>query len=421
MRAILITATICLLLGGAAVDAAWAETSAPRKLTGQKLVLYTDLDGTEIDRLPALFDQAFPQWLHYFKVDERKLSDFQATGCLMKDKALFTAAGLFPADLPPFPHGYSRGRRLWLYEQPTEYYRRHLLLHEGVHVFMIAALGGCGPPWYMEGTAEYLATHRIKDGKLEVGYIPRSRDEAPGWGRVRVIRDAAAEDRALTLDDVLALSDTAHRQNEPYAWCWAAVALLDRNPRYRERFRRVGEFVRDGDFNQRFRKLFAADWRELCEQWRLTVADMEYGYDFEREAVDFSPGKMLPAKGAEVAVAADRGWQNSGLRLRGGEKYRLTAAGRYQLAREPKVWWSEPNGVSIRYYRGLPLGVLLAAVRPDNPNPDEPSALQKPIVVGLGATIEPAQSGTLFLRINDSAGELDDNAGELRVEVRRAE
>ena len=46
------------------------------------------------------------------------------------------------------------GAELWLHDQPTAYYRRHLLLHEGTHVFMASFLGGCGPGWYMEGTAE---------------------------------------------------------------------------------------------------------------------------------------------------------------------------------------------------------------------------------------------------------------------------
>jgi hypothetical protein len=120
-------------------------------------------------------------------------------------------------------------------------------------------------------------------------------------------------------------------------------------------------------------------------------------------------------------------------------KYQLKASGRYQVANKPKIWWCEPGGVSIRYYQGRPLGVLLAAVRPENPSmrsqaetgneknlsmrsQAEPgneniSAFLQPITVGLGTTIVPQQSGTLFLKINDSAAELDDNAGELRVEI----
>ena len=63
--------------------------------------------------------------------------------------------------------------------------------------------------------------------------------------------------------------------------------------------------------------------------------------------------------------------------------------------------------------------MLLAAVRPDEPADNAPSALERPIFIGLGATLSPRHSGTLFLKVNESAGELSDAAGEARVEVRR--
>ncbi len=403
----------------AAVDDARAAAAGIRKLPGQRLTLYTDLSGAEIDQLPAIFDQAFPQWCRYFKIKEDEHADWRMTGVLMRDKARFVAAGLLPDKLPPFAHGFSAGTVLWVYEQPSAYYRRHLVLHEGTHGFMNSALGSCGPTWYMEGMAEYLATHRWHQGRLTLGYMPRSREEVPQWGRIRVIQDAVAQRRALRLKAVIELVPTARQEVDLYAWCWAAVTLLDRHPRYQQRFRQLFQFVREPDFNQRFYQLFQADWPELCEEWQLMVANLEYGYDVVRSAVDFAPGKPLKQKATTVTIAADRGWQNSGLQLEAGVAYRLTAAGRYQLAKEPKVWWCEPGGVSIRYYQGRPLGILLAAVRPERPAPGSTSALLRPSVVGLGTTLVPQATGTLFLKINDSAGELDDNAGELTITVER--
>ena len=86
-----------------------------------------------------------------------------------------------------------------------------------------------------------------------------------------------------------------------------------------------------------------------------------------RRSISRRASRCRRAGTPSVTVAADRGWQNSGLRLEAGVSYRLTAAGRYQVAKTTKVWWCEPGGVSIRYYRGRPLGILLAAVRPDHP------------------------------------------------------
>jgi hypothetical protein len=45
------------------------------------------------------------------------------------------------------------------------------------------------------------------------------------------------------------------------------------------------------------------------------------------------------------------------------------------------------------------------------------SSLLSPIEVGLGAELTPAETGTLYLRINDSPAELADNAGGLQVQV----
>ena len=166
------------------------------------------------------------------------------------------------------------------------------------------------------------------------------------------------------------------------------------------------------DFNEQLSAVYASDSRQLHEEWQVFVGELVHGYDFARTRLDFSPAKFTPRADMPVklTVAADRGWQNTGVRLEAGVRYKLTATGQYTLAGEPKPWISEPNGVTIRYHRGLPLGILLAVVRPED-SQQGPSPFFKPDVIGLGATIEPEQTGTLYLRINDFAGELADNTG----------
>jgi hypothetical protein len=51
--------------------------------------------------------------------------------------------------------------------------------------------------------------------------------------------------------------------------------------------------------------------------------------------------------------------------------------------------------------------------------PDKAS-FTHPIAVGLGCTIKPDVSGTLYLRVNDSAAHLDDNRGTLTVTTAEA-
>ena len=402
------------------IDEARAAAAGIRKLTGDRLILFTDIPpDPEVDVLPEVFDRAFGQWCEYFNVDKALQGDWQMTGFLMRDPQPFVDAGLLPQTLPPFEHGYSRNDMLWLYEQPSPYYRRHLLLHEGTHGFMNTVFGGCGPPWYSEGMAELLATHRWHDGQLMLNWTPTSREEVPMWGRIKAIKKAIAENRALLLDDVINYNVSAHRENEPYAWCWAVATFLDRHPEYQERFRGLYRLVNKSDFSDRFVDLVGDEWDALSEQWSLFAVNLEYGHDVPKTVLDFSPGEPISGSGADVTVAADRGWQNTGLRLEAGTSYRLTAQGRYQIADEPRTWWCEPGGVSIRYYRGLPLGILMATVRPDEAPENGPRPLVRPVAVGLQSTLTPEKTGTLYLQINDSPGELHDNRGSLSVEIRR--
>ncbi|REK12030.1 MAG: hypothetical protein DWQ37_13530 [Planctomycetota bacterium] len=418
------TLPVLVALGAAFVIVAGtsaADDTALRELRSRHLTLTTDLPADdEVESLPEHFEQALEQWCAYFGVEPARLDDWHLRGCLMHSVDRFRAAGLLPAELPEFTTGYSWQQRFWLCDQTSEYYRRHLLLHEGVHCFMQTILGGLGTPWYAEGIAELLATHRLDGDRLTVNVFPGSRDEVPQWGRIEVVQQAFAGRRAMTLARVFALGRDGrplHSQLDPYGWCWAAAAFLEHHPRYRERFRALHSQVDRGDFEVLLEKLFADDRAQLAEDWQIFVANIDYGYDFERMEIDFVAGEPLPDGGRSVEVAADRGWQSTGVALQPGRTYRLAASGRYTVAREAEPWISEPAGVTIEYHDGRPLGMLLAAVRADDPSTQAPSGLIQPLAIGLERTFRVERAGTLYLRINDSPGRLSDNEGVARVEI----
>ena len=401
------------------IDDAKVAAHGIRKLTGEHLTLYTDLPASpEIDELPRVFDAAVPQWQAYFGVAETKVAKWRIWGYLVQDKAKFQAAGLYPDDLPDFANGYQRGFEFWLLEQPTTYYRRHLLLHEGTHAAMYHWLGGAGPPWYCEGMAELFGTHRWADGKLTTAYVPHDKSEVEGWGRVKIIKDAFATNTALTLPEVLKLPTDAHRQTPAYAWSWAAAEFFDKHPRYQRAFRDLRTQTKDvtAEFSTKFLTALKPEVRTMQDEWQLFVGNCEYGYDVARNSLDVKPAVSLPAAGAKVDIVADHAWQSSGYKLEADKTYRLSATGRYQLASQPKVWWCEPGGVTIRYYRGLPLGMLVAAVR-DDEQPQGITPLLTPVSIGLGTDFTPKQAGTLWLKINDHPGELSDNVGKLSVSI----
>lgn len=445
------------------IDEARAQAAGIRKLVGQHIVLYTDLASSpDVDSLPAVFDDAVGQWAQYFDVNVADARGWRVRAFLIGDRRAFDKLGVMPAGDDAFLHGLSVGADLWLYDQPSAYYRRHLLLHEGTHAYMAKFLGGCGPGWYMEGMAELFGTHRILDLKkeevpldnpntmgaydpltgltpsLETRIMPRSRDEVPMWGRIKLIRDAVAAGHVLDLAAVMSLDNRKQMSDESYAWCWAAAKYFDGQVRYRRRFRRLVKHVTDADFNGVMRREFGDDWPNIEEGWQAFVATLEYGYDFQRMAIEFRRGTPLEGKSRSVTITADRGWQSSGVWLEAGKTYHVSSSGRYQIAVEKtsdgeKPWPCEPGGVTIDYHDGRPLGMLLGAVVEARSGEQgagseggkdggrktsaEATGFARPIAIGLGATITPAASGTLYLRVNDSAARLDDNRGGLTVTV----
>jgi hypothetical protein len=407
------------------IDESKFQTGGIRKLVSKHLQLYTDVPSSpEVDRLPQIFDEAVPQWAAYFGVELEKTANWQARGFLIGDARRFEALGLMPPDHPKFTNGISMGAELWFHDQPTPYYRRHLLLHEGTHVFMASFLGGCGPGWYMEGTAELFGTHRLdeKTGRLEVRIMPKRREEVPMLGRIKLIRDAIADNRSLTLSTIMQFDNSKQLGNEAYAWCWAAAKFLDTHPRYRDRFRALRKRVLDPNFNNLMRRDYAGDWSNLSAEWQAYVATLDHGFDFDRMAIDFRRGKPLTGAN-KVEIAADRGWQSSGVWLEANKSYKLTAAGRYQIATDgdpvsSRFWPCEPGGITIEYHDGQPLGMLLGALHEDGEAAsNDKLSFAEPSPIGLQATIKPVTSGTLYFRVNESAARLDDNRGTLTVSV----
>ena len=137
-----------------------AREAGLRLLEGRHLVLATDRPvraGDGVAELPAVFDEAFAAWCRHYGMDPADHADWRCFGCLVVDRERFRAAGLLPDTLPPFENGFCDRNRFWLLDQSNPAYRRHLLLHEGVHAFTLTLRGLATPVWYNEGIAEYLA------------------------------------------------------------------------------------------------------------------------------------------------------------------------------------------------------------------------------------------------------------------------
>ena len=386
------------------------------RIEGKHVVLYTDLrEQPEIVELVKVFDRAVPLWCEYFEVDPEKANGWQVSAFVIGEKDRFIKAKLFPDDLPEFPAGFNLHHHMWIYLQPGDYYTRHLVLHEGTHSFMQWFLRGSGPPWYSEGMAELLAVHRWADGELQLNYNLRSKEEAAHWGRVKIIREDVAEGNSRSLEDVFRMPNQAFRSVRNYAWAWAACKFFGEHPLSRAQFAELESSANDlsREFSIQFYRAVKNDWPQLKGDWELFLAEMDYGIQISQLSITEVAGE-----GGDVfSIDTTRGWQKSTVTVEKGKTYQINASGRFQVALDGTTPWPcEPGGVTIEYFRGHPLGMLMAGVVSGDEG-QELGGLLEPTPIGLKGTFTATQDGKLCFRINESAAKLDDNSGSVIVRV----
>ena len=106
------------------------------------------------------------------------------------------------------------------------------------------------------------------------------------------------------LSKVLRFPPTAHRQVQPYAWCWAATTFFENHPQYRDRFRQLRTKSKDTSdaFSNQFYQQLQDQWPAVRDQWQWFVLHMEYGFDIQREAIDPQPVRPLPEDEVDLEV-----------------------------------------------------------------------------------------------------------------------
>lgn len=385
-----------------------------KRYESKRLILYTDIDPKIAEQLPLLADALYAQLETFFgKLPANKAgTEFQSTGYLMRDQKLFRTLGLLTDRVPPFENGRHMGYEFWANDQQTDYYRRHLVLHEFTHCFMACVTGtnDAPPAWYMEGMAEYFGTHRLTKQGPQFGIMPENKDDYKGLGRITFLNRARSAGKVRSLADVMSL-----KAEEPtlYPWSWGACWFLTTQPDLA--FRNIGTHHTLRSFQNKLAGVVQSDANLLEARWRDFVHQLEDGYDGSRAAIQTKPGSDLAAGETKtITVAADHGWQSTGIALQPDAAYEVTAAGRFQVDDQPRAWISEPNGVSVQYVQGERLGCVQAAVyAPANRN-----SFLNPIKIGKGTELT-KRSGTLYLRINDAMNSLANNAGTVQVTVRR--
>ncbi len=393
------------------------------------LVLFTDIDPEQAKGLPAFFDQAYDALVEYFgpPPPAKDGSEYQLTGYLMQVRERFRQAGMLPKEAE-FQHGKNAGYEFWMDDQEFDYYRRHLLVHEGTHCFMMAREEKSGqslPLWYLEGTAELFGTHSIDEkGKATFRAMPDKLERFLGFERIEMVRKAIDTGRFRSVRGVIELTNDEFTRDRagPYAWSWAFCKFLDTHPRYQKRFRELGQHLVGDEFGELMQESFAPDKDVLWAEWEQFARTLEYRYDIPRSAIAFEKGTpLIVGETRELPIRADIGWQSSKIWLEADTDYEISATGKVVLQKALKQSDSEAEGISIYYASGRPIGRLLGAIQATEP-PDEQGrgSLRDVLDLGKSRTIRPTIAGTLYLRVNESWGDLADNTGSFQVRVKAA-
>ncbi len=371
-------------------------------------------------QLPPLVGQLMKR----FRTDFPQTPDqVQLTGFIMRDRSLYLQAKLHDDDFANLAHGAHRGKSFWLNDQKTDYYRRHLLIHESVHCLMDLKPNRW-PVWYLEGMAEYYALHRIgADGKNEFGVFPGREQIEGGFGRLQLIRDEIAAGRFRTISQIRQLNtNNFYPHKTSYAWTWALCFFLAEHSRTQKEFLQLGTYRDARGFDQFFEQEFSTSDAKLNAQWAVFVSSLVPGYDIARGSILWERKVTRNnARDETIDIQVNRSWQASGVQVFKGKEYRIEAEGRFTVAQDPVPWESEPQGVSIDYVDGQPLGQLqMVLFSPENPEPEHSHGFLQVIPVGRELRFKPRRDGELFFRINDRGSSWEDNKGSVSISVKSA-
>ncbi|MCA9063482.1 MAG: hypothetical protein KDA96_10500 [Planctomycetaceae bacterium] len=395
------------------------------------LTLVTDLPEEQVAMLPPLADRLFENLeLRLGKLPPaRDASEFRITGYLIAARERFQSVGLMPEEEFVIRHGRHLNYEFWMFNPTTDYYRRHLLFHEFIHCFMTCEHGmrDIPPLWFTEGIAEYFATHRLSSAapeQIQFGILPESHEGYEGWGRISEIHrsflvepaDDIAASGITPFDDVLNPPSSVFIRDDQYAHAWAACWMMFNLPALSREAAGLRSVRSARDF-QDWQTAASAQHRQTLQWWPLVLDGLTEGSD-PAALVTPAGHAATPISGDTVScrIEAPQGWQSTGVLLSRNRSVTIEATGEAVVNETTRPWHSEPDGITIRYHRGLPVGTLVGMVVSDDGR-----FASRRFRVGSRRTLSSPEAGHLWLQVNESAADRTNNQGGYQVTISAAQ
>ncbi|HVX15161.1 MAG TPA: hypothetical protein VHC22_28470 [Pirellulales bacterium] len=267
--------------------------------------------------------------------------------------------------------------------------------HEAVHAYCGQTFGTTGPTWYSEGMAEMGQYWRKDDKSVRVH---------------DVVIDYLRSSPPKSLNEIVNGEEFTGDSWQNYAWRWALCHLLANNTNYSAKFRPLGLALLKKEPTS-FEAVYGDMAEEIVFEYRFFLEHLEQGFRADLCSWEWKRKSRLP-KGSAVVTAkikADHGWQHSGAMVTSGTSYDCSAPGTWQTSKEgPAVSadGAEQNGA----------GRLLGIIMSERDGKD--FKLGEPFELGSKGRFTATTDGKLYLRCQDSWGELADNKGTLTVKIK---
>jgi hypothetical protein len=267
-------------------------------------------------------------------------------------------------------------------------------------VFSLAAAPSAEP--------QVQATVVMKSGERHTGTNPRHRPDKGEFA----LRKSLAEEFRVPGDTVAYIDFGGTPDVDPKISGSQYAAVLRNGTVYRGQLIEMGH-TNPSDTSSEYLVIFRDD-KGQEHRWPSDQVGRVY---FSGGATAGTSGggttTATPGTGSGLVVSAKQQWTPTGITVRRGEVLSFNTTGQIQLSTDGNDVATPAGAKSPRYAANSPMprelaGALIGRIGPNG----------QPFGIGNLSTVTMPAAGPLFLGINDD--ELNDNAGEFRVQITRS-
>mgnify|MGYP001177102473 CR=1 FL=1 len=305
--------------------------------------------------------------------------------------------------------------------------RPDVVRHEVVHAYCCQTFGYSGPDWYKEGMADTICMLPDKQGSvrcpqevldsLQSENVPSVNDIIHGPSFTDPLFETIK--RAASLVDgneqsvVAALpsawgsaeDEMLRKAKQSYAHSWALCHFLLLNKNYNKRFRQLGHsFLQNAKLT--FDQVFSNDRDQLEFEFQLFLQNIAQGYQvglcrwqWDKPFIVLEPGNHIA-----ILIQAAAGYQPTGCTVEQGGTYSFHTEGTWQISPQGKQLNADGN----HHGDGQLAGVILSDYR-----------VTENLLLGQSSHFISKGPGQLHVRCQDRWSEIADNAGFVRLTIKR--